>query len=494
MRPKLELLEVKLVDDIIIEAMEVLSRIGVFIEDGSITELLQSNGARVESGAGRVMIPEDLVQRCLDTVPHAIRLFDAGGTKRLELENDRVHFDPGSAALWILDPSTGRERKPGTKDLIDLALVVNSCSHLAAQSTSLIPDDVPGDVSDRYRLFIALLFCPKPIVTGTFALDAFPSMREMLTVVAGGEKRLAEKPLAIFDACPSPPLMWSTLTSKVLVDCAKSGIPAELVSMPLTGATAPVTLAGALVQHTAENLSGIVIHQLAKPGSPIIYGGSPSAFDMRKGTTPMGAIETMMLDVAYSQIGKHLGLPTHAYMGLSDTKAIDSQAGFESGAGILLGALAGVNVISGPGMLDFESCFSLEKMLLDNEICGMAFRLVGGVEPRGERMGFEVLSEAIGSGKPGEYFLTCPDTLRWFRKEFAFPSALVDRSAYGEWLEGGAKDAFARAREKVAEITAAKPEPVLGPRVQKELRRIMERDLSRAGVKGLPESVLQFIS
>jgi trimethylamine--corrinoid protein Co-methyltransferase len=487
------MLDVELTENIVIEAMEVLSRLGVFIEDEKIRDLLQASGARVE-GNSRVMIPEDLVQRCLDTVPHSVALYDSGGTRRLDLGGDRVHFDPGSAALWFLDASTGRERTPVTRDLVDLALVASACGHIAAQSTSLVPADVPGEVSDRYRLFIALLFSPKPIITGTFALDAFPTMRDMLRVVAGGERQLAEKPVAVFDACPSPPLMWSMLTSQVLVGCAESGIPAELVSMPLTGATAPVTLTGSLVQHTAENLSGIVIHQLAKAGSPIIYGGSPSAFDMRKGTTPMGAIETMMLDAAYAQIGKHLGLPTHAYMGLSDTKTLDWQAGFESGAGVLLGALAGINMISGPGMLDFESCFSLEKLLLDNEICGMALRLIEGITPRADRMGFEVLSDALESGKSGEHFLTSPDTLKWFRKEFFFPSALIDRSAYGEWLEQGGRDAFARARERVTEITAVKPEIVLDQSMQKDLRRIMERDLARAGMQGLPEGILHFIS
>ena len=218
-------------------------------------------------------------------------------------------------------------------------------------------------------------------------------MKDMLVAVRGSERALREKPLAIFDCCPSPPLKWSNLTCQNLIDASKAGIPAELISMPLTGATSPVTLAGALVQLTAENLSGIVIHQLAHPGSPIIFGGSPAAFDMRKGTTPMGAVETMMIDAAYVQIGKHLGLPTHAYMGLSDAKIVDGQAGLETGMGALIAALAGANVISGVGMLNFESCQSLEKLVLDNEICGMALRMVRGIEARGDRLGGDLYGD-----------------------------------------------------------------------------------------------------
>ncbi len=234
------------------------------------------------------------------------------------------------------------------------------------------------EIADRYRLYLALLFGTKPVVTGTFRVDGFAPMREMLAAIAGGPEQLRAKPNAIFDCCPSPPLKWSDLTAQALIDCARSGIVAELISMPLTGATAPVTLAGAVTQHCAECLSGVVIHQLAHPGAPIIYGGSPACFDMRKGTTPMGAVETMMIDGAYAEIGKHLGLPTQAYMGLSDAKTVDFQAGMESAMGVTIAALSGINNVSGPGMLDFESCQSLEKLVLDHEICGSVLRLARG--------------------------------------------------------------------------------------------------------------------
>jgi len=493
MRPKLQLLDTELIGDIVGEAMDVLLKIGVFIEDEELLELLHGAGAEVDGKRQRAFIPAELVEKCLETAPSSIKVCDTSGKTALHLEGDRVHFDPGSAALWILDPATRRERKPVTGDLINLAMVVNECTNLAAQSTSIIPVDVPGNLSDRYRLFIALLFSSKPVVTGTFAVDAFPTMKEMLLVISGSEKDLRERPTAIFDACPSPPLIWSTLTSRTLVECARSGIPAELVSMPLTGAISPVTLTGALVQHTAENLSGVVIHQLSGPGSPIIYGGSPAAFDMRKGTTPMGAIETMMIDMSYSQIGKHLGLPTHAYMGLSDSKTVDTQAGFESGNGIILAALAGINMVSGPGMLDFESCQSFEKLLIDDQVCGMALRLLEGVVQRGKPMGFDVLKGAIESDRPGEYFLTSPDTLRWFKEELSFPDPLVDRSDYGGWLEDGALDAAERASARVEQIIAKKPQPVLDEDKVRSLTDIMNQALKSAGMDSLPEEIKRFL-
>ena len=205
--------------------------------------------------------------------------------------------------------------------------------------------------------------------------------------------------------------------------------------MGMTGATSPVTIAGTLVQHVAENLCGVVICQLANKEAPVIFGGSPCSFDMRKGTTPMGAIETMMIDAGYAQIAKHLELPTHAYMGLSDSKLNDSQAGLETGIGAVLAVLAGVNVISGPGMLDFESCQSLEKLVIDNEICGMALRLVQGIEQRDEELALP-LFEGFSAGTQ---FLTMPHTRRWYREEHIFPD-IIDRDTYDAWVSAGEKD------------------------------------------------------
>ena len=134
---------------------------------------------------------------------------------------------------------------------------------------------------------------------------------------------------------------------------------------------APVTLVGTLIQNTAEVLSGVVIAQLVQPGTPVLFGGSPAIFDVRYSTTPMGAIETTMLTCAAAEIGRHLGLPTQGYIAISDSKALDAQAGLETGMGAVLAGLSGINSVSGPGMLDFESCQSLEKLVLDDEICAM---------------------------------------------------------------------------------------------------------------------------
>jgi trimethylamine--corrinoid protein Co-methyltransferase len=192
----------------------------------------------------------------------------------------------------------------------------------------------------------------------------------------------------------------------------------------------------------------------------------------------MGAVETMMINAAHVQIGKHLGLPTHAYMGLSDAKIVDGQAGLETGMGALVAALAGANVISGPGMLDFESSQSLEKLVLDNEICGMALRMVRGVEARGDRLAGDLYGDIYA----GDHFLTSAETLRWFREEIYPAGPVIDRDAYETWAQLGKKSAWDRACLEVARIMSSRTVEPLPDDALRALVDVMKADARRMGI------------
>ena len=488
--PYLKLLDQSLMERIINEALDVLEKTGVLVENKEGMRLLRDAGMKVRKSdkKGTVFsITRDLVEESLKTTPSSVKLYDRQGSDEpvlvMEKDSDRVYFNPASTALYVFDYKSKEIREPKTEDLSSFVRLADALSNIDAQSTAMIPNDVPKDIVDRYRLFLVLRNSSKPVVTGTFTLEGFKPMKDMLLAIRGSEEALKEKPLAIFDVCPSPPLKWSNLTCHDLIECAKSGIPAEFISMPLTGASAPITLAGALVQHTAETLSGIVIGQLARPGAPLIYGGSPAAFDMRKGTTPMGAIETMMIDCAYTQIGKHLGLPTQAYMGLSDAKLPDPQAGLESGIGAVLAALCGANLVAGPGMLAFESCQSMEKLVIDNEICGMAKRLIEGIMPRTEPLAEDLFQ---GDIYKGDHFLTSPTTMRWFKEEFFHPGSVIDRDDKDVWIEKGATTAEERAHREVERILASHRPLPLSEEIDRELVQIMEKEAKRYGLEKLP--------
>ena len=477
MRPKVELLDTPLIERILGEAFQLIENPGVRIAP-YVMELLSAAGARVDGDVAH--IPEDLARRALQSAPREFFLYARNGQPAVHYGGDDVHFDPGSSCLNILDSETQQPRPALSSDLVRLVQTAEMLPQFAAQSTAVVCNDVPSEIGDWYRLLLVLWHSAKPVVTGAFSASSLHTLLELLAIESGGSDQLRRRPRAIFDVCPSPPLNWSEFASQNMVDLARAGVPAEIVSMPLAGATAPVTLVGSVVQHTAECISGITIHQLARPSAPIVWGGAPAIFDMRTGKTPMGAIETAMLDMACSQVGKHLGLPTHAYLVAGDAIVIDAQAEMESGISAVLGALAGINMISGAGMLDFLSCHSVEKLVLDAEAIASAQRLVQGMEVRGDSLAVAMFAQ---TGLHGD-FLKLKETRALFRTEQHFPSSVIDRGAQN--MGGSARDILTRAIVRVDELLSAYQRAALPPEVEHALLHFADREGRKAGLERLP--------
>jgi trimethylamine--corrinoid protein Co-methyltransferase len=482
MRPKLNLLSDELVKQIIEEGFALLMNPGIQVHNDEALSLLADAGAEVDTESKIAKIPEKIARQALDTRPSEFYLYDLDGNQVVHYGGDSVQFDPGSGGITILDSETQRQRQALTEDLVKFVKLVETIPQVDAQSTAFITSDVPEAIGDLYRLYLALNYMRKPIITGAFEKETWWTMKDMLVAVVGSEKDLAEKPVAVFDACPSPPLKWSDITCQNLIDCAKCYIPAELVSMPIAGATSVVTIAGSVVQHTAECLSGVTINQLSNPGAPVVWGGSPATFDMRKGTPPMGAIGTWMMNCAYIQVGKELGMPTHSYLGMSDAKIVDAQCGLES-CSAFMAALAGANMVSGAGMMDFESCLSYEKLVIDAEIIGMAKRLIAGIDGRQTPIALDIIQEL---GHKANY-LGHRHTLRWYREELYIPSEVIDRDTLEAWEKKGSKSTWERAQDRVNSLlTQYQPSP-MPDEVKKELRDITTKAANQAGMKKLPD-------
>ena len=468
-QPALSLLDPDLIAWILDEAFQLVSEIGVRVSDVEARKLLRTAGATLKDDV--VHIPEQVVRRMLNNVPASFPLHDRQGQDVVHYSpRNKVHFDPGSCAVNVLDPETLEHRPAQTIDLVRLVQVAEMLPQFTAQSTAVVCHDAPEVGGDIHRLHVVLLHSNKPVVTGAFSSRNLQVMINLLAADAGGLKNLAAKPRAIFDVCPSPPLHWTEFACRCLIELGCAGIPVQMVSMPLAGATAPVTLAGSLAQHAAECLSGLTIHQLAAPGAPIVWGGAPAIFEMRNGTTPMGALETAMLDAANAQLGKSLDLPTHGYLGASDSKIIDAQAGMESGMTALIGALAGINMISGAGMLDFLNCQSVEKLVLDAEGIAMAQRLLEGIGTPSETLALDMFRQIGLSGE----FLKLKETRALFRKEQLLPSRVIDRASLRSWMDGGRSDAFTRAQARAKELIEDYQKPALSKELTAEFESIVQ--------------------
>ncbi len=471
MRAQARILETNLIERVVDEAFSVLGKTGVLIEDPESFQRVVDLGLPGDPQTKRVTFPRAIVEQALKTAPSSIPLYDRDGQEHARLEAERVHFVPASSALRILDRHTGEFRDPTTPDFVEYVKVANRLPHLAYLSTAFIPKDIPQDIADAWRLYLVLSHSRQPVVSGAFTSYGVERMGRLMEAFRTGKEELRQKPMALFTCCPNTPLRWGEDPVQNILDCAEWGIPIEVVPVLLLGMISPATTVGALVLHTAEVLSGLTISQCAREGSPVVFGGAPATFHMQMMTNPMTAVEALQVYCGYAQIAKHLNLPSQAYMGLSDSKFNDPQAGAETGIGMFLAAMAGINSVSGPGMLDYVNGFSLEKLVFDDEMAAHALHFVRDVEIKEDLPTQPLIDELLSEN----HLLTSEHTLEHWPKEFHMPGPMVDRTNWDQWEMQGSKQHPERAREIIDQALEEHDEEPLGEDFHKEMQDMFRK-------------------
>jgi trimethylamine--corrinoid protein Co-methyltransferase len=298
-------------------------------------------------------------------------------------------------------------------------------------------------------------------------------MAEMMCLFRDGTADLRTRPMAIFTITATGNFRYSEDSCQNLIDCVEAGIPVEIVPVTLMGLIAPVTLVGATVFHTIDVLAGITMAQVVRPGAPVLFGGAPATFHMKIASSPMAAIEALQLDVAYVQVAKSLGLPTQSYMALSDAKTLDAQAGAETFGSALLAALAGVNSVSGPGMLDFLLVFSLPKLVFDDAMVGQVLHFVRSARELDDLPVNELIDQLMAD----QHLIMAPHTLSHWPDELLLPSTLIDRDNREAWTKAGAKEIDERATDEVERRLAAYRQLETDPAIDAELQRLLRSGL-----------------
>ncbi len=421
-----------------------------------------------------MLFPRDVVERALASAPRSFVLYDRDGAAHADLGGDRVHFVPGSSGLKVLDHRTGEARLATSRDFVEYVRLADGLANIAYLATAFSTNaDIEPQVSDAWRLYMILANSRKPVVSGAFTEHGVPRMVEMMQVFRRDRADLVARPMSIFTITATGNFRYSEDSCQNLVDCVEAGIPVEIVPVTLMGLIAPVTIVGATVFHTVDVLAGITMAQLIRPGAPVLFGGAPATFHMRIASSPMAAIEALQLDVAYVAVAKALGLPCQSYMALSDAKMLDAQAGAETFGSALLAALAGVNSVSGPGMLDFLLVFSLPKLVFDDDACGQALRFVRDVQPAGDLPAGDLVRHLMAE----QHLIMATHTMERWPSELYLPGPVVDRDNRENWLKAGGKDAYARACDEVERRLAAARPPGIDAAADEELRRIIRSGL-----------------
>lgn len=483
MRPTLQVLDDELIAQILHEARRILAEIGVDVRGPQLRQRLLEEGLQAAGADGRLLFPPDIVDRAIATTPRAFTLYNRDGDPHAQLGGDNVHFVPGSSGLKLLDHRSGQTRLANSADFVEYVHLCDGLEHIAYLATAFSTnDDIEAQVSDAWRLYLCLVNSRKPIVSGAFTEDGVPRMAQMMQLFRRDQKDLIARPLSIFTITATGFFRYGEDSCQNLLDCIAYGIPIEIVPVTLMGLIAPVTLVGATVFHVADVLAGLTMAQIVRPGTPLLFGGAPAAFHMQTAVAPMAAIEALKLNIAYVQVAKALNLPTQAYMALGEGKFVDAQAGAETFGGALLAALAGINSVSGPGMLDYVLTFSLEKLVYDNELCGQALHFVRQTKIMDDIPALALARELLAE----QHLITAEHTLAHWPQELYLTSPATDRVNRETWQKQGSKPFEQRAKEEVAQRLAAYEPAPADTAVVAEMQRLIKDGLEKQ--EQLPEA------
>lgn len=474
MRPRIQVLDDALIDRILTEAKRILAEVGMEVRGPEMRRRLLEAGLPTDAN-GRVLFPRDVVDRAIASAPKSFTLYDRDGRPHAEIGGDNVHFTPASSGLKILDHRTGETRLANTADFVEYVRLADGLPHIAYLATAFSTNaDIEARVSDAWRLYLCLTNSRKPVVSGAFTEHGVGRMAEMMALFRRDRADLIARPLSIFTITATGMFRYSEDSCQNLLDCVAWGIPVEIVPVTLMGLIAPVSVVGATVFHTVDVLAGLTMAQIARPGAPVLFGGAPAEFHMRAATSPMLGVQALRLDMAYVEVAKSLGLPTQSYMALSDGKFLDAQAGAETFGSALLAALAGVNSVSGPGMLDFVLTFSLPKLVLDDDLCGQALHFVREIGPVDDLPALDLVREVMAE----QHLITAPHTMAHWPQELYLPAPVTDRENRENWQKAGGKDLRQRAAEEVERRLAAYEPLATDRQLVAEMERLITSGMS----------------
>lgn len=450
-------------------ALEVLRTTGVKIESEEARKLLREAGAEVDDGTTLVKFPTKLVERCIANVPQKVIYGGRNRGNDLVLEpNGAVHSRPITGAEGYIDLGTRKYRKPMLSDLKDWIKVSDALGNIS-YCTGLYPWDVTINIRDLYVAKSLLMNTEKHIEMQPYGGKWMEYIIKLVLTVQTKEE-LKEHPIISVLTSATSPLQYLKYASDILFLAGEYGIPVEMNTMPSAGGTGPVTVSGILMLAHAEILTAIVLAQLANPGAPLVYRPLPLVLDMSTGTGLEGTVENALLAAAGVQLAQKCcnNMPTNMFGQVTDALIPDGQSMIERTFNTLLPALAGANIVSGAGHV--EHCYTADivQLAIDDEILGMTFRLLNGIEVNDETLGLEALQQ-VG---PGGNFLRDKHTLKYFKDEYFRPYTF-NRIARVVWQEKGSKDLNENARERVKKILKEHEVSPLDDKLSKELELII---------------------
>jgi len=451
--------------------LEVLHEVGIKVESEKALEIFHGGGALIEkmNGYGIVKFPSYLVEDCIRCAPRTITWYGRDPANDFKVEPHRVGFSTFGECIQLIDPYTRELRSPTKKDLADATRVCDYLDEIAVVERAVGSLDQYSESQSLHNFQAMATNTTKHIFLGFNNGESAKRIIEMAAACVGGMENLRQRPIVTAFVCPTSPLELVHTCTDVIIECASSGIGVSPVSMVLSGATAPATLAGSLITHNAEVLSAIVLTQLTRKGTPCTYASCSTIMDLRFAGPAIGTPEYGIISAGLTRIAQYYQLPCWVGGGNSDSKLPDAQAAYEAGLTTTISALAGANIIYGAGCLESGLTFDFGKLIMDCEEIKMIRHTLKGIARTDYQMALDVRKE-VG---PGGEHITHQHTYDNMKKMSR--SNLFDRRKRDAWLEKtGGKNLTERAYDEVKHILKSHRPLPLPDGAAESMRSIIE--------------------
>jgi len=467
LRP-IEVLDKDDVTNIHLNSLELLEKMGVKVFSKEALTILEESGADIDHKKQTAWIPPYLVDEALRKAPKSFKLCARNPENDVRLDGKHIYCATDSKALSTIDLETGERRPPIKDDVAKTALIIDALKGADLYHPLALPLDFPKHTQILHEYDAALNNTQKHVTSSPILPEDAIYLTKMAAAVAGGLQELRKRPIISAAACMMSPLILPLDQTDAALEFSKQGLPMVAMTMPLTGATSPITLAGSVLVGNAQVLGINTVIQMKYPGAPVIYGSFAMSMEVRTGAFAASFPEATMVTVGHIQMARHYGLPNLGGGTVGSSKIPDEQAAYEKALCGLMCMQAGGDICGTIGLLENYTVLSYEQLLIDYEMYDIMLRLVQGIDVNEDTMALDTIHKVGAEG----HFLAEKHTLE-HTKDVWMPM-LTDPSPYGRWKDKGAKSVVDVAKEKVKEILAThKPTP-LDKDIKKKLAEIIK--------------------
>jgi trimethylamine--corrinoid protein Co-methyltransferase len=461
-----EILSKDKIDRIHETSMALLANVGVEFPYQEALAVFQGHGIRTDGS--RVYLGEDQLIKALATAPKLFTIHARNPERNVTIGGGRTAFAPGYGAPFLVDGGTGK-RIPSLEDYHNLVKLVHGLPNQDMSGHLLVePGDVKPKPAHLQMLYAHMLHSDKPFIGSVAGKLGARHTMEMAAILF--DAQVIERPVTLGLVNSLSPLGYSTEMLEALVEYARKRQPIIVAALMMAGSTGPITLAGVLALQTAEVLAGIALAQLISPGTPVVFGSASTNIDMRSGALTIGSPELSQIVIAHAQLARFYGLPSRSGGALTDASYPDAQAGFESMLSLMTAVNSGIDfVLHAAGILSSYLAFSYEKLVLDDEMCGLVRHVHQGLAIDQDTLAYDVIAK-VG---PGGNYLIDMHTVDRCRTEFWHP-ALCDRSGLEAWMQDGQRDAIMRARQRWQLLLSRHEDPPLDATTARQLKAFVE--------------------